>query len=301
MPQTRNSKNKMPGHFLPSSKSQGHIPTAKRPFTAHVGVDQSVKEKRGMAAVEETSSNLGGSSEASAGIQLKFDGLFEELRGVGSEPGDDIAQLVVTAVSTAVKAALPTIIQAVREACLSRFKEAVNPHLLRLQFKQDEIMQEQRRDNLRLTGLEENEEESEDALAERVCKVAREVGVDIQPTDISSCHRLGKKREGGRSRQAIVRFISRRKRDRLYDGRFRLKGKDGMRGVFINEDLTPLRFSVLMRAKETPAVKSVSTKYGSIVCKLQDDAYKVIRSPDDLFELGVDNVQYGDFKLHFLA
>ena len=80
MPQTRNSKNKMPGHFLPSSKP--HIPTAKRPFTAHVGVDQAVKEKRGMAAVEETSSNLGGSSEASAGIQLKFDGLLEELRGV---------------------------------------------------------------------------------------------------------------------------------------------------------------------------------------------------------------------------
>ena len=151
-------------------------------------------------------------------------------------------------------------------------------------------MQEQRRDNLRLAGLEEIEEETEDALAESVCKVAREVGVNIQPADISSCHRLGKKRGAGRSRQAVIRFVSRRKRDSLYDGRFKLKGKDNMKGVFINEDLTPLRFAVLMRAKESPTVRSAMSKFGNIVCKLQTDEFKVTRSPDDLFELGIDNV-----------
>ena len=140
--------------------------------------------------------------------------------------------------------------QVVKEACLNTIKEAINPHLLLIHFQQDEIQQELRRDNLRLTGIPEAEEETEEQLAESVAEVAREVGVEIRPEDISSCHRLGK----SSSRQAG------RKRDKLYAARFSMKGKDTMKGVYINEDLTAMRHSVLMKAKEAPNIKSVNSR-----------------------------------------
>ena len=83
-----------------------------------------------------------------------------------------------------------------------------------------------KRENLRLSGLPENEEETEDVLIQKVCGVAREVGVELQLADFSSCHRLGKPRSDGRPRQAIVRFLTRRKRDAFYQARFNLKGKE---------------------------------------------------------------------------
>ena len=131
------------------------------------------------------------------------------------------------------KAALPQIVQVVKEACLNTIKEAINPNLLRIQFQQDEIQQELKRDNLRPTGIPEAEEETEEQLAESVAKVAREVGVEIRLEDISSCHRFGKRRDRGRSRQAVVRFLSRRKRDKLYTARFSLKEKDTMQRVYM--------------------------------------------------------------------
>ena len=87
----------------------------------------------------------------------------------------------------------------------------------------------------------------------------------------------------------------------MYAARFALKGKDSMKGVYINEDLTSMRHSVLMKAKEAPNMKSVNSKYGTISCKLTNGETRFVKSPDDLFDLGLDNISYGDFKLHFLA
>ena len=109
------------------------------------------------------------------------------------------------------------------------------------------------------------------------------------------CYRVGKPRAGGGARQTVVRFLSRRKRDDVYQARFALKGKS--KDVYINEDLTPLRYAVMRRAKTSPQVKSVSTKHGQISCKMQDDSIKLIRTPDDLFDVGLDDIEYRDFKL----
>ena len=286
-------KNKMPGKFLPSSsKPQGQIPSQRQPFIAHPGVDRAVERERGMTAE--------GGQATSSNIQLNLDELCGELSESGVA-GSQISQLIAKAVDTALKAALPQIVQVVKEACLNTIKEAINPHLLRIQFQQDEIQQELRRDNLRFTGISEAEEETEEQLIESVAKVAREVGVEIRPEDISSCHRFGKRRDGGRSRQAVVRFLSRRKRDKLYAARFSLKGKDAMKGVYINEDLTAMRHSVFMKAKEAPNIKSVNSRYGNISCKLTNGETRFVKSPDDLFDLGLDNISYSNFKLHFLA
>ena len=126
-----------------------------------------------------------------------------------------------------------------------------------------------------------------------------QAGVDLKEVEISSCHRFGKK-SADRTRQTFVRLNNRRQRDRFYDARFALKGKDGCEGVYINEDLTPMRYAVLRAAKSSSTVKRVSTKNGNIVCKKKDDEYVTIASPDDLFEIGFNDINYKDFKLHFM-
>ena len=71
-----------------------------------------------------------------------MDQLDDVQRGAGGNHGD-MSNIVVTAVEAAIKAALPTIVQAVRDACLASLKDIVNPSLLRTQFKQDELQHQE--------------------------------------------------------------------------------------------------------------------------------------------------------------
>ena len=58
-----------------------------------------------------------------------------------------------------------------------------------------------------------------------------------------------------------------------------------------------MRHAVLMKAKKAASVKGATTKHGKIVCKMNDDSFKVLKNPDDLFAIGLDDVNYKDFKL----
>ena len=200
------------------------------------------------------------------------------------------------------KAAIPSIVAAVKDACIQAIRGEMNPTLLINQYKQDDLDQNMRRENLRITGLPEGGEgeETEEVLINKMCTLAKEVEVEMPPECISSCYRIGKTGSGGKARQSFVRFTTRRMRDKLYDARFKLKGKVQYKGVFLNEDLTPLRYALLMRAKNTPAVKGVTTRHGNVICKMGDNDFVTLRSPDDLFDIGCDDVKYNDFKLHIL-
>lgn len=84
----------------------------------------------------------------------------------------------------------------------------------------------------------------------------------------------------------------------MYNRKLEMKGKEILQGsFFFNEDLTPLRYSVLRSAKNSPLVKSITTKNGNIICKMYDDTFKVIKTTDDLFDVGVNGIKYEDFKL----
>ena len=248
-------------------------------------------------------------SSASNGVFISFSDVLDQLDGI--EGKEKMAKLAINAVQTAVQAAIPAVIQAVKDACL--MKEDVNPHLLRAQFKHDELDQNMRRENLRITGLPESQEESEEALIGAVVKVAKEAGVELAVGDLDTCHRLGsppkptqnqpqngKEQVKPKPRQTFIRFSSRKKRDQLYDNRFKLKGNESCKGVFINEDLTSMRYKVLMAAKKAPDVKGVTSKHGNVICKMNDDSYKTLRSADDLFDVGITNVKYDNFGLHVL-
>ena len=56
-----------------------------------------------------------------------------------------------------------------------------------------------------------------------------------------------------------------------------------------------------MKAKKAPSVKGAMTKHGKIICKMNDDSFKALKTPDDLFEIGLDDVNYKDFKLALMV
>ena len=237
---------------------------------------------------------------AGEGLKISVD-LADHLHDVAEEERAKLGPIVVQAVEAAVKAAIPAIVQAVKDVCMTAMRQELNPHLLKMQFKTDELDQSSRRDNLRITGLPEAaDEEEEEDLIQKVCNVAEQAGVHLQEHDISSCQRLGKKSEN-KVRQTLVRFTARRKRDTLYKSRFNLKGKDSCKGVYLNEDLTPMRFKLLMAAKDSSQVQRALTNNGTVVCKMKDsEEFKYISTADDLFDIGMDDVDYKLFKLHLL-
>ena len=82
-------------------------------------------------------------------------------------------------------------------------------------------------------------------------------------------HRLDKPRDGGRS--VIVRFCHRKKRNEMLINKKKLKGRQ--RKVYINEDLTSLRATMMSLVKEQETVKNVSTRDGSILAWLASGEY----------------------------
>lgn len=84
---------------------------------------------------------------------------------------------------------------------------------LLLKYEHDKMEQYSRRENLRISGWEEEEDESEEVLEAKVIEHADTIGVKIEQDDISVVHRLGRPREGGRP--VIVRFCHRKKRNEI--------------------------------------------------------------------------------------
>jgi hypothetical protein len=82
-------------------------------------------------------------------------------------------------------------------------------------------------------------------------------------------------------------------------GKKLLKGNTSYDKVFINEDLTTLRFKLFHYIKSMDLVKSVTTRDGKMHCQMKNGKKEVVETPDDLFKLGVNNIHvtYTDFGL----
>ena len=98
-----------------------------------------------------------------------------------------------------------------------------------LQLKLDELEQYQRRQCLRLFGVEEEAGEDTDVKA---IEIARKNGVNLSVGEIDRSHRVGV-RNNDRPRPIIIKFVSYRKRDEMFRSKKNLKST----GVTIREDL----------------------------------------------------------------
>lgn len=161
----------------------------------------------------------------------------------------------------------------------------------------NKLEQYQRKDNLCIYGLEEENDENEEVVEAKVIELAADMGVTLVPDNISIAHRLGKPQ--GRSRPVMVRFCHRKKKVEMLKKRAELKKKQ--RKVYVNEDLTLMRVTMLKVVKDQPNVKSATTRDGKILVWLTGKDRPVeIHTPDDLFKVGIQSPDWKSLKLDHL-
>ena len=150
----------------------------------------------------------------------------------------------------------------------------------------DRNEQYSRKDSLRISGIPVSENESNEQLEQKIINIAKIAGVDLKNEEISVAHRLKKDRKGGVP--TIIKFTSRKSKEKVFSAKKNLKGKDDMSEIYITEDLTRLRFRTLLSAKRCEDFKSISTKNGKIFVWRNGERSPVsIESPYDLRKLNL--------------
>lgn len=175
-------------------------------------------------------------------------------------------------------------------------KNASNVRILA--YHHDKLEQYTRRDNLRLFNFpvcDDNE------LRDKFVELGAVLGVVIQATDINTIHKLSGHGPARASMAVIVRLNNRKVRgDLLYAKKAPLNTPDcPFRGVFIQEDLTPSRSKLLKFLKSHENTQRARTSEGRIRVILKHDrgagTTVTIENPDDLFKIGVDNMEITQF------
>ena len=135
----------------------------------------------------------------------------------------------------------------------------------------NEANQYNRRNNLRIYGLSEKTgDEDEEELETRVLELFQSMGVkDIRSEDVEAVHRLRRPKaaKSDSPRGVIVRFISRKHRDRVIKNRKQLKGSK----TVIVEDLTDMNYQLLQKVKDSDQCKQAWTAYGKVYMKTHKD------------------------------
>lgn len=204
-----------------------------------------------------------------------------------------LASIISVAVSTAVSKAVKEL----DERMASKLAEVQRQCLLN-KYDNDKLEQYSRRENVRISGIAEEANETDGILEAKVIELAGDMGVELKSEDISVAHRMGKPKEGGRP--VIVRFCQRKKKDEIMRNKKKLKNRE--RKVYVNEDLTSLRAKMMKLAKEQDSVKNVSTRDGSILAWMHTgERPDVINTPDDLYKIGITNPAWDNLGLGHLC
>lgn len=135
-----------------------------------------------------------------------------------------------------------------------------------LQSKVDDLEQYQRRQCLRIFGVEEESGEDTDVKA---IEVAKKIGVELAVSDIDRSHRVGAKSD--RPRAIILKFVSYRKRSEVFTKKRNLKGS----GITVREDLTMCRYRLLQDAIQKYGFRNVWTIDGAVIAKVGDDKRRI--------------------------
>ena len=156
----------------------------------------------------------------------------------------------------------------------------------RTAWETDRQQQYSRKENIRVYGIIETEDEDTSDL---IVQLANDIGVKITRNDVSVSHRLGRKQ--AKPRPIIAKFVRREIKDEIMKKKKNLARKTkeetdrGELNIYVNDDLTNLRMKMKNVLVEDPEVKNVSTKNGKILCTVVDtDQQVVIDSVEDLMK-----------------
>ena len=224
--------------------------------------------------------------------------------------------------NTVLPAIITTVVSAVTE-CLNKFIEAIDKReetnretshdvnlsaqMRTLTYENDRLQQYSRRENIRIHRVEEDQGETGETTEKKALAVLRATGVTVDDQDIAACHRVGKPRGGPKA--IIVRFVSRRKRTQIMKNKKKLKEQSGMKRTFINDDLTTLRSRLYGYVRALPCVDKAWTVDGKVFALKKsppgsnptDQRPYIIETPDDLFRIGEDKIDYAKLGLKNIA
>ena len=160
---------------------------------------------------------------------------------------------------------------------LERFKGHANSSL-------DNAEQYSRRSCLRISGVKSTTGES---TGDIVLDIAKACNVDLSLFDIDRSHRILPRKSTSKTSppDIIVKFVSYRSRSAFFRGKSRLKNNTNYKGVFINEDLTRYRSSLLWSARrvvKNGKADSAWTTDGRVFLKGHDGKRHLITTESDL-------------------
>ena len=166
---------------------------------------------------------------------------------------------------------------------LTENKEVVvtNSEAVEMKLKIDDLEQYGRRENLRIHGIKE--EENEDVMM-KVMETLKLVNPEVAENMISRCHRIRRYKDNKTTapRQIIVKFTTHRDKDKIYREKKKLSKVDGYQKVYITEDLTRIRHKLLTAAIQCTGRTGVTTNDGNIIIWRGNAPPTYITHPDDL-------------------
>lgn len=166
-----------------------------------------------------------------------------------------------------------------------------------LAYHNERLEQYTRRENLRLFNFPACEDTE---LRAKFIELGTVLGVTVEGTDINTIHKLPA-RAAADKMAVIVRLNNRKVRnDLLYAKKAPLNTPDNpFRGMFIQEDLTQQRSKLLKFVNAHANTEKTRTSEGRIRVTLKEDRGAgrnvTIENPDDLFKIGVDDVDVTNF------
>ena len=205
-----------------------------------------------------------------------------------------LIKVVTSAVTTATRQLMTDMATktAERKAELDGLKKEVQLQ----KFELDRLEQYSRCESIRICGIAETAGEDTDDV---VRELAADIGVTLKPEDISVSHRLPGR--PGSTRPIIVKFVHRNSKTAMMKSKRKLRDAN-RKGVYINDDLTPLRAKMARILRHDPPTQSVWSIDGRIFCTIMEngnEVKKVVDSPDDLFKLGWSEEKVKNLNIYF--
>ena len=162
---------------------------------------------------------------------------------------------VTAAATTAVATASKQIMLDLRQDLGTMHAMEADMKALRTQVQTqnfDRLQHYSHRENNRVFGIADSADEKTNDI---IVKVAGDMGVDITEHDVSTSHRIGKKK-------------------RTKPNKRNLKGLDGYKSVFVNDDLTTMRSKLVYELKREESVTRVWKINGKIMCIQEENVKK---------------------------
>ena len=156
--------------------------------------------------------------------------------------------------------------------------ETLEKRIEELERRQDESEQYSRRNSLRISGVDQNENED---VTEKVLSLfnnTMKLSPPVSMEHIDRVHRVGPVKPG-KSRPILVKFSMYRTRNSIFRAKKILKevNQASNKNIYVNEDLTKFRSTLLYKAREMKRQKMITDCWswdGTILIK--DNVNKII-------------------------